>query len=152
MSKVTFEEKEYRAYEAIAKKTGFKSVDDLVTFAIVQFLSSGLGGNIKPENTEEFLDKFNDEYKKNPDLDIGEFVRNFKATPKIETVEVKVNIPKKLYAFLKDKRKADLKEYLSNCLTDTVAADIEAEVFGEYPDQIKKEYGLTEEFEYYEGH
>ena len=76
------EEKEYSQLEAIAKKYGFKNVDELATMAIVQFLSNALGGNIRPEDTEEFLDKLNEEQKKNPNLDFWEFVRNFKATPK----------------------------------------------------------------------
>ena len=70
---------------------------------------------------------------------------------KIETEKVTVRIPKKLLAFLKEERKADLEEYLSNCITDTVAADIEAEVYG-YSEDIKTEYGLKEEFKAYTGH
>ena len=34
---------------------------------------------------------------------------------------------------------------------DTIAADVEAEVYGD-PDQIKKDFGLTEEFQFYQGH
>lgn len=76
---------------------------------------------------------------------------SFEVLPEIETEEITVRIPKKLLAFLKDKRKADLNEYLQNCLTDTVAADIEAEVYGD-PEAIKTEYGLREEFKAYTGH
>ena len=62
-----------------------------------------------------------------------------------------VKIPKKLLAFLKDKRSEDLEEYLSNCLTDIISADINAEVFGD-PERIKAEYDLKAEFAFYEGH
>ena len=91
------------------------------------------------------------ETAKNPDLDIEAFIRNFESLPIIEKEKVTVEIPKKLLAFVKDRRKADLEEYLSNCLTDTVAADIEADVFGD-ADTIKTEYGLKAEFKGYTGH
>jgi len=35
---IYFEENEYRAYEAIAERTGFKDVQELVNTAIVLFL------------------------------------------------------------------------------------------------------------------
>jgi len=69
----------------------------------------------------------------------------------VETEEVEVKVPKKLLTFLKDKKSKDLEEYLSNCLTDTIAADIDAEVFGN-PDRVRREYGLTKEFKFYQGH
>jgi len=37
---IHFEEKEYRAYEAIAKKTGFKTVDELVNTAVKEFIKT----------------------------------------------------------------------------------------------------------------
>lgn len=116
MSKETetihFDEKEYRQLEAIAKKTGFKNVDELVNTALKEFVESEL---IKKE-------------------------------------EVKIKISKKLLAFVYDQKGEGFKEYLSNLLTDSIAADIEAEVFGEDPDQIKKDYDLTEEWQFYQGH
>ncbi len=60
-------------------------------------------------------------------------------------------IPKKLLAFLKDRRSKDLDEYLSNCLMDTIAADIEADVHGD-AETIKNYYGLKAEFKAYTGH
>ena len=108
---IHFEEKEYRQLEAIAKKTGFKDVDELVNTAISNFI-------------ENYL---------------------------IEKDEVTVKVPKKLLAFLKVERKDNLIEFLSNLLTDSIAADIEAEVYG-FPEDIKTEYGLKEEFQFYQGH
>lgn len=60
-------------------------------------------------------------------------------------------IPKKLLAFLKDRRSKDPDEYLSNCLMDTIAADIEADVHGD-AETIKNYYGLKAEFKAYTGH
>lgn len=144
-------ENEYRAYSAIAKKAGFKDVDELFTTAIVQFFSSVYGGNIKPEDTEKFLSKLTEERAKYPDLDLEEFVRTFEVLPEIETEEITVRIPKKLLALVKVERKADLDEYLQNCLSDTIAADIMSEIYGN-PDRVKAKYGLKEEFKAYEGH
>jgi len=108
---IHFEEKEYRAYEDIAKKTGLKTVDELVNTAVKEFI-------------ENYL---------------------------IEKDEVTVKVPKKLLALIKDKRKDDLIEYLSDSLTDSVAADIMAGVFGEIA-QVKEEYDLEAEFQFYQGH
>lgn len=104
-------ENEYRALEAIAKKTGFESVDDLVNDIVSEFIRKML----------------------------------------IEKEEVTIKVPKKLLALVKDLRSKDWKEYLSDSLTDSVAADIVAEVFGEF-DQVVEKYGLAEEFQFYEGH
>ena len=103
--------KEYRAYEAIAKKAGFKNVDDLVNTAISEFI-------------EKYL---------------------------IEKDEVTVKVPKKLLALVKDLRSKNWKEYLSDSLTDSLSADIVAEVFGKF-NQVIEKYGLTEEFQFYQGH
>ena len=108
---IHFEEKEYRAYEAIAKKTGFETVDKLVNTAIKEFIK----------------------------------------TVVIEKEDVTILIPKKLLKLVKVLRNQDWEEYLGNCLTDTVAADVAAEVFGD-PEEIIKDFGLTEEFQFYEGH
>ena len=69
----------------------------------------------------------------------------------IETEEVTVKVPKKLLAVAKVFRSKNLEEYLSNCLTDTIAADVEAEVFGDHI-CIKEDYDLNSEFRFYEGH
>ena len=75
---------------------------------------------------------------------------HFFKTRVIETEEVTFKVPKKLLAFLKDKRSEDLKEYLNNCLTDTIAADIDG-VFGDHI-CILEEYDLGKEFKFYQGH
>ena len=108
---IRFEEKEYRAYEAIAKKTGFKTVDELVNTALREFIK----------------------------------------TVVIEKEEVTIQIPKKLLKLVQVLRNQDWEEYLSKCLTDTVAADIEAEAFGDHREVIK-DFGLTKEFQFYQGH
>ncbi|GAI09813.1 unnamed protein product [marine sediment metagenome] len=108
---IHFEEKEYRAYEAIAKKTGFETVEELVNTAIREFIK----------------------------------------TTVIEKESVTILIPKKLLKLVKVLRSQDWEEYLSRCLTDTIAADIIAEAFGEF-DEVTKDFGLTEEFQFYEGH
>jgi hypothetical protein len=108
---VRFEEKEYKAYAELAKKTGFKTVEELVNAAL------------------------------------KEFVR----TTVIEKEDVTILIPKKLLKLVQVLRSQDWEEYLSKCLTDTVAADIEAEVFGDN-EEILKDFGLTEEFQFYTGH
>jgi len=108
---IHFEEKEYKGLEALGKKTGFKTVDELVNTAVSEFI-------------ENYL---------------------------IEKDEVSVKVPKKLLALVKDLRSKNWKEYLSNSLTDSVAADIMADVFGNC-DQVIKDFGLTEEFQFYQGH
>ena len=108
---IHFEEKEYRAYEAIAKKTGFKTVDELVNTAVKEFIK----------------------------------------TTVIEKEEVTVKVPKKLLKFVKVMRCEDWEKYLSDSLMDTIAADIHAEVFGKF-DEVIKDFGLTEEFQFYQGH
>ena len=108
---IHFEEKEYRAYEAIAKKTGFETVDELVNTAVKEFI-------------ENYL---------------------------IEKDEVTVKVPKKLLALIKDLRSQDWKEYLGDSISDSLAADIHAGVFGEI-NQVIEKYGLAEEFEFYQGH
>ena len=108
---IHFEEKEYRAYEAIAKKTGFETVNELVNTAVKKFIK----------------------------------------TIVIEKEDVTILIPKKLLKLVKVLRNQDWEEYLGNCLTDTVAADIKAEVFGDH-EEIIKDFGLTEEFQFYKGH
>ena len=150
-SKIPLTAQEYVIAEIGAKKFGFKTVNELVSTAIISFFSDTFGWNIKPEDSRKFVKKLNEETAKNPNLDIEEFIRNFNSLSIIEKEKVTVEIPKKLLAFLKDKRKADLDEYLSNCLTDTVAADIEADVFGDSK-RVQAEYGLKEEFKAYTGH
>ena len=113
MSKETihFEEKEYRAYEAIAKKTGFKNVDELVNTALREFIK----------------------------------------TMVIEKEEVTIQIPKKLLKFVQVLRSNNWEKYLSDSLMDSIAADIHAEVFGNF-NEVIKDFGLTEEFQFYQGH
>ena len=148
---IHFEENEYRALETIAEKTGFKNVQELVNTAIVLFFVEDSGLSMQPEKAKEFAKYFLEERCKNPNLDIEDSFRKFNKTPKIETEEVTVNIPKKLLAFVKDRRSKDLDEYLSNCLTDTIASDIDAGCFG-HRDQILADYDLKAEFKFYEGH
>jgi len=111
MSKIGFEPKEYKALEAIAKKTGYKNVDELVNNVVSEYITNEL----------------------------------------IEKDEVTVKIPKKLLALVKDLRSKDWKEYLSDSISDSLAADIHAGVFGEI-NQVIEKYGLAEEFQFYEGH
>jgi hypothetical protein len=111
MSKVTFEEKEYRIYEDIAKKTGFETVDELVNYALKQLIKKYL----------------------------------------IETEEVQVWVPKKLLRLVQTLKIKDWEEYLSDSVTDSLAADVHAEVFGKF-DQVIKDFGLAEEFQFYQGH
>ena len=108
---IRFEEKEYRAYEAIAKKTGFKSVDELVNTAIREFIK----------------------------------------TMVIKKEYVTIQIPKKLLKFVQVLRSKNWEKYLSDSLMDSIAADIHAEVFGKF-DEVIKDFGLTEEFQFYQGH
>ena len=108
---IHFEEKEYRAYEAIAKKTGLKTVDELVNTAILEFIR----------------------------------------TTVIETEEVMVKIPKKLLKLVQVLRSNDWEKYLGDSVTDSIAADIQADVFGGY-NEILKDFGLAEEFQFYQGH
>ncbi len=148
---IHFEEKEYRALEAIAKKLAFKTVDAMVNTAFIALMAQYSDLKIRPEDARKFATKLAEETAKNPDLDIDEFIKEFNRTIEIETEAVTVRVPKKLLAFVKDRRKADLEEYLSNCLTGTIAADIEADVFGD-ADTIKAEYDLKVEFKAYTGH
>ena len=115
MSKETetihFEEKEYRAYEKLAKKTRFKTVDELFNTAVKDFIKREL----------------------------------------IETDVVQVWVPSKLLKVVKAFRSKDLEEYLSDSLTDTIAADIVAETFGDH-EQVIKDFGLTDEWQFYQGH
>ena len=143
---IHFEEKEYRALETIAKKTGFKNVKELANTAIIRFFIENKELDLQPEQAKELAKLMIG----NPDKSIEELLRQFK-TPQIETVEVTVRIPKKLLAFMHDKRSADLEDYLSSCLTATLAADIDAGAYG-YASQIKKEYHLKDEFKFYAGH
>ena len=107
---IHFEEKEYRAYEALAKKAGYESVDELVNEAVEYLIRIKL----------------------------------------METEEVTVKVPKKLLAFAKNIR-PDTIAYLSDLLTDSIAADLMTGDYGD-PDQLKKEYDITQEFQFYEGH
>ena len=110
MSKIEFEPKEYHALEAIAKKTGYESVDELVNEAVEYLIRIKL----------------------------------------METEEVTVKVPKKLLVFAKNIR-PDTIAYLSDLLTDSIAADLMTSDYGN-PDKLKKEYDITEEFQFYEGH
>jgi len=108
---INFEEKEYRAYEAIAKKTGFETVDELVNAAIREFIK----------------------------------------TVVIEKEDVTVLIPKKLLKLVQTLKCNNWEKYLGDSLMDSIAADVHAEVFGNF-DEIIKDFGLTEEFQFYQGH
>ena len=108
---IHFEEKEYRAYEVIAKKAGFKTVDELVNTAIKEFIK----------------------------------------TVVIEKEWVTIQIPKKLLKFVQVLRSKNWEKYLSDSLTDTIVANIDADVFGDHREVIK-DFGLTEEFQFYQGH
>jgi hypothetical protein len=108
---IHFEEKEYQAYEAIAKKTGYKTVDELVNAAVLDFIRNEL----------------------------------------IEKDEVTILIPKKLLKLVQCLRSNNWEKYLGDSLTDSVAADIESDVFGDY-NEILKDFGLAEEFQFYRGH
>ena len=74
-----------------------------------------------------------------------EFVRN----ELIEKEEVKVMAHKHLLELVKTYRKK-WKEYLSDSLTDRLAAHIHADVFGDM-DQPINDFGLAEEFPFYQG-
>ena len=78
-------------------------------------------------------------------------ISNLIKTLVIETEEVTVKIPKKLLAVAKVFRGKNLEEYLNNCLTDTIQADIDAGVFGDQT-CIKEDYDLKREFKFYQGH
>jgi hypothetical protein len=108
---VHFEEKEYRAYEAVAKKTGFKNVDELVNTAMREFIK----------------------------------------TVVIEKEDVTILIPKKLLRLVQTLKCNNWEKYLGDSVTDSIAADIEADVFGDN-EEIIKDFGLTEEFQFYTGH
>ncbi len=77
--KETFQipEKEYRAYEAIAKKTGFKNVEELVNTAIVLFFLEDSGLSVQPKKAKQFTKYFLEEIAKKPKLDIKELFRTF---------------------------------------------------------------------------
>ena len=74
---IHFEENEYRAYEAIAKQTGFKDVQELVNTAIVLFFVEDSGLSMQPEKAKQFANYALNEISKNPDLDIKELFRTF---------------------------------------------------------------------------
>ena len=78
-------------------------------------------------------------------------VKEFIRTTVIEKEDVTILIPKKLLKLVQVLRSQDWEEYLSECVTDTVAADIEAEAFGDN-EEIIKDFGLKEEFRFYQGH
>ena len=88
---------------------------------------------------------------KNVDELVNSVVSDFIRSELIEKDEVTVKVPKKLLALVKDLRSEDWDEYLSDSLMDTIAADINAEVFGPF-DQVLEKYGLAEEFQFYQGH
>jgi aspartokinase-like uncharacterized kinase len=108
---VHFEEKEYKAYAELAKKTGFKTVDELVNTPVLDFIRNEL----------------------------------------IEKEEVTILIPKKLLKMVQVLRSKDWEKYLSDSVADSIAADIHAGVFGNF-NEVIKDFGLTEEFQFYEGH
>jgi hypothetical protein len=108
---IHFDKNKYQAYAALAKKAGYKNVDELVDEAL-----------------EDFILKY-----------------------VIEREDVTVKIPVKLLAFFKENKKDNLQEYLNNIITDSLAADISTRDYG-HVESIKQEWGLTEEFSFYEGH
>jgi len=68
-----------------------------------------------------------------------------------EREEVTIKISTKLLAVAKTFRSKDVEEYLNNCLTGTIAANVEAGVFRDQT-CIEEDYDLVEEFKFYEGH
>jgi len=88
---------------------------------------------------------------KTVDALVNNVVSEYITNELIEKDEVTVKIPKKLLALVKDLRSKDWKEYLGDSISDSLAADIHAGVFGEI-NQVIEKYGLAEEFEFYQGH
>lgn len=74
---IHFEEKEYRAYEAISERTGFKNVDSLINTAIAFFFIEQSELKMQPEKAKQFAKYVLNEISKNPDLDIKELFRTF---------------------------------------------------------------------------
>lgn len=81
------------------------------------------------------------------DTAIKEFFKN----EVIERKEVTVKVPKKLLVLVKEKKDKAWLKYLSDCLTDTLAADVEADIFGDHI-CVKEDYDLKSEFRFYENH
>ena len=150
---IHFDENEYRTLETIAKELGLEKVDDLVTVAMIN-LAAWLGGvEIEPRNSKRIFDVWQEAQKK-PGFNLKGFIKDLETRPgppEIETEKITLQIPKKLLALVKERRNKDWKEYLQNCLTDTVAADIDAGAFG-YHQDIIEEFGLKGEMEAYKGH
>jgi hypothetical protein len=69
----------------------------------------------------------------------------------IEKEEVTILIPKKLLKLVQVLRSNNLEKYLGDSVTDSIAADIHAEVFGNF-NEIIKDFGLAEEWQFYQGH
>ena len=88
---------------------------------------------------------------KSVDEMVNTAVEYFIKTKLIQTEEVKVKIPKKLLAVFKDHEGENLSQYLNDSITDSLAADLYAGVFGDMDDLLQK-YDLKEEFRFYQGH
>ena len=154
MSKtIHFEETEYQTLETLAKKFDFKNVDELVSTALISFFSETFNWGIEPEDAKKFLAAMQKEQAKNPDFSFLELLKKWKTmnSPNIETVEVTVKVPCKLLRMVKDSEGENWLTYLSDSLTDSLAADIHAETFGKM-DHIIEKYDLAEEFKSYQGH
>ena len=80
--KVYLKEKDYRTLELLAKKFGFKDVDELVANAIIGFFSKTYDWGIDPQDTEKFLIKMDVEAAKNPDFRFAEFLKKWNAAHK----------------------------------------------------------------------
>ena len=69
----------------------------------------------------------------------------------IEKTEVTISLPKKLYKLVNDKKGKLMNEYLTNSLSNTIIADVDAGVFGDNINIIE-EYDLKDELPYFQNH
>ncbi|MBN2260467.1 MAG: hypothetical protein JW702_07970 [Clostridiales bacterium] len=69
----------------------------------------------------------------------------------IEREQVGAFVPKKLLKFAKHIHPEDLQQYLTDSLTDSIAADLECGDFGN-PVVLKQKFDMVSEFQFYQGH
>jgi hypothetical protein len=146
---IHFEEKEYRTLETLAKKFGFKNIDELVSTALIGFFSETYGWGIKPEDAKKFLATMNEEQSKNPDFSFGELLKKWNTQKETENVKVTLELPKPVADFIKETwSTSNLEDTLTKEIVQMCVSSIEGD-FDAEPEEEMKKYGLLQIFKQY---
>ena len=101
---IYFPEQEYKAFDKLAKRKGFENIDELATFAIIDFFAKQYGIRIKTEKQKAVHDKLVKLIHKEPEMKLEDLLANISKDEASRDIEVSFMIPEKLLKVLEDQQ------------------------------------------------